>query len=114
MKNGGNGRFIKGLIAGIAVTLIISLLFYFLIGIRTSGDKILVGREEVVFNLKDVYKNVDKDFLGGVIPVYDNTFCKKKFEQKYNKAIDQCEIRSIKTFSRQNPLVIDVDCVCFE
>jgi len=36
MKNGGNGRFVKGLIAGIAVTLIISLLFYFLIGIRTS------------------------------------------------------------------------------
>lgn len=114
MKNGGGGRFVKGLVIGVAITLIISLLFYFLIGIRTSGDEILVGKKEVVFNLKDVYKSVDKDFSGGVVPVYDSAFCQKKFEQKYNRVIDQCEIRSIKTFSRQNPLIIDVDCVCFE
>jgi len=114
MKSGSKWGFVKGLIAGVAITLVIALLFYFLIGVRTSRDEILIGKAEVVFNLKDVYKSVDKDFSGKMIPVYDSVFCQKKFEQKYSRAVDQCEIRSIKTFSRQNPLVIDVNCVCFE
>ena len=107
-------KFLKGIIIGVLGALILFLLFYFLIGVRNSGDKILIGKEEVVFNLKDVHKSVDKDFSGGTVPIYDNSFCMKKYEQKYNKIVDQCEIRSIKTFSRLNPLVIDVNCVCFE
>ncbi len=114
MKKEGNKGFVKGLITGVLIIIILAVLFYNFIGIKKSGDKILVGKEEVVFNLKDVYKTVDKDFLGGTVPVYDNNFCMKKYTEKYNKQIEQCEIRSIRTLARSNPLVIDVNCVCFE
>lgn len=114
MKGEGNKGFLKGLVVGALIIIILAILFYNFIGIRKSGEKILVGKEEIVFNLKDVHKTVDKDFSGGTVPVYDNNFCMKKYTEKYNKQVEQCEIRSIKTFARLNPLVIDVNCVCFE
>lgn len=92
-------------------------LFYFFIGIRSSEDKILIGKEEVVFKLQEVQKSVDRDFPEGSIPIYDNAFCKKKYNEipiHQGEFVEQCEIRSIKTFSRLNPLVIEVDCVCFK
>ncbi len=107
-------RLLQGVLYGFLGALVVFFLFYGLVGIRTSEDRILVGTDEVIFNLKEVHKTVDRDFPGGTVPVYNNEFCMKKYEERYSKDIDQCEIRSIRTFSRLNPLVIDIDCVCFD
>lgn len=105
---------VRGLVIGFFSSLVLFLLFYYVVGIRTSEDKILVGKEEVVFNLKNVQNTVDKDFPGGTVPIYNSEFCMKMYKEKYSKEVSQCEIRSVKTFSRINPLVIDIDCVCFD
>ncbi|MDO8508302.1 MAG: hypothetical protein Q7S27_01305 [Nanoarchaeota archaeon] len=113
-KEGMKNSLMKGILIGSISVLILFLAFYFLIGIRNSGDKVLIGKEEVVFSLKEVHKTVNLDFAGGTIPIYDSGFCMKKYLEKYNEDAEQCEIRSIQTLARLNPLVVNVDCVCFK
>lgn len=107
-------KLMLGILIGGLAAIVIGWLVYTLIYSNTKVDDSIISirGEEISFNNSEVHQNIKNDFPGTSIPVYDSLYCENKFEQKYGKAAEECFIRSIKTFSRLNPLVTDVECAC--
>ena len=103
---------ILGIIIGAVLGLILSFAIFMLIGnSNLEIEEDMAGK--ITFNNEDVHLNIKNDFeLSNKIPIYDESYCKKKFYDKYSEEASSCSINKIKTFSRLNPLVIEVECVC--
>ena len=103
------------LILGIIIGAVLGLILSFAIFILIGNSSLEIGEDtgKITFNNEDVHLNIKNDFeLSNKIPVYDESYCKKKFYDKYGEEATSCLVNKIKTFSRLNPLVIEVECVC--
>ncbi len=105
-------KLIKGIVIGAAMVIIIGIVYFLMINDTSVEEDISLLGEKIYFNNSEVHQNVNNDFPGSAVPVYDSMYCEKKFEQIYGRDADECSIRAIRTFSRLNPLVTDVECVC--
>ena len=110
-KEARNKDFIKGIIVGVIIVILIIIILYMSLRSGSSNLKNIIG-EDIVFEVRDVHKAIEKDFPGKDIPVYDDSYCMKKFSERYSEEADKCNVSKIKTFSRLNPLVINVECIC--
>lgn len=66
------------------------------------------------FKITDVYKASLAEFTGANLPVYDEAYCKAKFEIRYQKEASSCLIKSVTGFARLNPLIKEIECSCYE
>ena len=107
-------KLLFGIIIGALAAIVIGWLVYILIYNNTNADdsRINIRGEEIFFNNSEVHQNVGNDFPVTVVPVYDSVYCEAKFNEKYGRTADECFIKTIRTFSRLNPLVTEVECAC--
>ena len=70
------------------------------------------NEDSVNFIVEDLYKSLGEDFVTGEIPVYNSNFCMVKYSEIYSGEPESCFISGVKAFSRLNPLIKDIVCVC--
>ncbi len=96
----------------IGIILILILVFiFFMFNKEPAIKKLEENEDKISFVNENVHLKIGKDFSGNEVPVYDSIYCEKKYFEKYNKE-SSCIVDSVKTYSKLNPLVIEVKCTC--
>lgn len=103
---------IFGIIIGVILGLLLSFIIFMLIKNYNPNTVNITDKNKIVFNNEDVHLNIKNDFELSQIPIYEESYCKKKFFEKYSKETSSCFVSKVKTFTRLNPIVTEVECTC--
>ncbi len=99
----------------LALGIVIGAVGFLIFGLASSSVNLgEMGTDAIIFMNSDVHLDASEDFAAGTVPVYDESYCKSRFELKYEGSASSCLVKSVKTFARTNPLVKEVECSCLE